>query len=153
MYFGNYIFLLRMNRKIISTLTENETWSLEGAVYKNSCSACVLLEVQWLQKEGVKFRSWLFLVISNTQKASTCQSPMWTGSVTLFRLSSSNSRVGWLRLGVSAQIQITLCKYYVMASESFRITSYRHKQRRFRPVEGNTNLDNFFPMWRKRRNW
>ena len=23
-----------MNRKIISTLTENETWSLEGAVYK-----------------------------------------------------------------------------------------------------------------------
>ena len=48
---------------------------------------------------------------------------MRTGSVTLCRLSSSNSTVGWLRLVVSAQIQITLCKYYVMASESFRITN------------------------------
>ena len=48
---------------------------------------------------------------------------MRTGSVTLCRLSSSNSTVGWLRLVVSAQIQITLCKYYVIASESFRITN------------------------------
>ena len=48
---------------------------------------------------------------------------MRTGSVTLCRLSSSNSTVGWLRLVVSAQMQITLCKYYVMASESFQITN------------------------------
>ena len=33
---------------------------------------------------------------------------MRTGSVTLCRLSSSNSTVGWLRLVVSAQMQITL---------------------------------------------
>ena len=43
--------------------------------------------------------------------------------MTLCRLSSSNSTVGWLRLVVSAQMQITLCKYYVMASESFQITN------------------------------
>ena len=34
MHLRNYIFLLRIKRKISSTLTENETWSLEGSVDK-----------------------------------------------------------------------------------------------------------------------
>ena len=82
-----------------SSLNKNETWSQEGP----ECKTCALRAQFWrfsdfkrkVSNFGYVF--FLFQMLNKVKKASTCLSPMRTGSVTLYQLSSSNNTVGWLR--------------------------------------------------------